>query len=178
MDRYICMQDCYYLHKHWAAGDTLPPELKPNKHFALNGVVPTVNDKPVLGAGDDPRSNKVMLAELAQKYGISLPSDTSRKEIYKTLKRAEDGATVANPEPEPVVQPAPEAKAKPIEPESRFSDMSPDDLQSMKNHEIADKVLRLYKKEVKHAGYSKNDLLKKALEIELGYYEKRKGARA
>ncbi len=188
--KYICIRECYYMNNLWKAGDPLPDGLEPGKHFSLDGLDHEEDERLIARSGDDPRSTTQMFQDLKTKYPeVKVHDAMSRKELFALWVKAEKDAV----EPEEETPADDTKKAKTIkaddvvdgddetasqDEEKRFIDMTPDEMFSLKNKEISDKVLRMYKKELKYAGSKKEDLLKKAMDIETKHLEKKVGGRA
>lgn len=150
MTEYICARDCYYIGKLFKAGDVLPDWAEPNKHFVEKGGKINKNpDKKIFGPGDDPRSTAKIKKDLKEKFDIDIKG--SRKEIWARWKEATAAAEDAAMQDANASFGAKQGDAKDPERFKRpgfkneilnkqFTDMTPDDIDSLSVQDICDKL--------------------------------------
>ena len=95
----VCHTKCFWLNTLWEPGDiyegTDEPARDENKvmrYFSVDGKPPHT-DKTIRAAGDDPRSTVEMLVTLSKKFGVEMPHDSLRVEVFEMLRKHEYHAT-------------------------------------------------------------------------------------
>lgn len=170
-ETFICIRDCYHGNHLYHVGDKLLPGHTANKHFAPGSEAAEAMAnaaRVALTPGDDTRSTTKIRAELFEKYGLVLPEQTPRKEVWAAwkLKASQDGGS------EVKIAPAEQAFVDDAAPkgvvliEKKFSEMTPDDIENTTAQSIKDTVLARFKNELNITGASKKILMKRAIDLE------------
>lgn len=162
--KYICIRATYYAHKRWEVGEELWEGLTPNKHFTIDGVIPSIEDDEIpLGPFDDTRSTDEIRADVV---AMDMdPGESGRKELWSMWaerKKAELRAT----------KPQTVTTIKPIESENKilkknFKEWTPDDINEVSAKDICEKLKKEpYSTEAKPVGISKANLVAIGIKIE------------
>lgn len=86
--RVICHTRCFWLNVLWDPGDIYDGYQQPPDHFSVDGSPPHTN-KELMAAADDPRSTVEMLTTLRKKFGVEMPEEATRVEIFEALRQHE-----------------------------------------------------------------------------------------
>jgi len=180
--KWICVRDCYYLRRYWYAGESLNDtagfeDAPPGKHFAIDGIIERDATSEIVRPGDDPRSTAQIREDLLLTHSIEAPDDANRRTLFAMWVEAErEAERAAAPARASESQPAANAPVSPSEVAGagnvdplgtrRFSDLQPDELDSLKSAEIADAVLTRYGVDMKWRGRPKATLIQEALQLE------------
>lgn len=184
-DKWICVRTCHYLQRYWMAGESLNDtsgyeDAPPGKHFALNGILrDEVSD--IVRPGDDPRSTIQIREDLLVIHEIETPEDTSRRDLFNRWIHAEKAAVVRKAEgpATPSSNDSEGSETPPLPPAdgvtvvdpmgtTKFSELGPDDVDKLKNAEIAKSMKIRFGIAVANdgRGQKKENLLQQALQLE------------
>jgi hypothetical protein len=167
--RYVAVRDCYYgppgLRKLFRAGEYLIDGWEPGKHFVPEGEEPEIEERPIQGPGDDPRSTREMLKEL-EKRGIDMKGEP-RGAVFRKLIEIERDEGLTTTEAAPAVEGDPLAGVK-------FYELSEDDIETFTAKEIIASMTHRFNVDMSFGGKSKKQLVQLGLELEA----KAVGARA
>ena len=165
--KWIAIRNCYYLKRYWQAGESLNDtggyeDAPPGKHFALDGKIPAGEIDSIVRPGDDPRSTVQIRKDLEEIHGVDTKGVADRKDLFNLWTDAEKAkaAEAAPPVPDGVEIVDPLGTRK-------FSDLSPDELNELKNQELADSMKVRFGLDVKYKGIPKENLIQQALQLEV-----------
>lgn len=169
-ETYICYHDCYYgppgLRRLYSAGEKLIPGIPPGKYFSKNGEPPDGVDpsNKAIVPGDDPRSTDHIRKDLKEDYGVEMPENASRKDLfYRYIKES----TKAE-EPRPALQPIQTVSADVAKILTmKFTEMTPDDIDKLSSNDISAKIQKDFGRSEKPTSKNKDELLKKAIMMEI-----------
>lgn len=165
MQKHKCIRDCYYNERYWSAGEVIEDtpgfeDMPPNKHFLPLGAPTPVDDRPIVVAGDDPRSTKQIREDLERVHGIKKPKNTSRKKLFAAWREAEqDGKESPKAKPGGYKAPAEEPEEAVVPGNlKQIVTMSPDEIDAITKADIAARL------GVNPISFNKTELIEKAIE--------------
>jgi hypothetical protein len=169
------MRDCYLHGRLWKAGEPFNPPFEgaePNRHFTIGGV-PVADERIIRGPGDDPRSTAQILADI-QKIKPSVTKGT-RKQLFRLWQELTGAVDPVKVSPAAQV-PDPHNTGARHDPKKvnvnptmnkLFSDMGPDDIDSITVKEIREKLAQPpYSLELGTGVITKADLIKRGIQVE------------